>query len=221
MIVLITARGGSKGIPDKNIKSLAGKPLLVWSIESALRCGLKPVVSSDSPSYLELAERHGATGLLRPENLAQDDTPHFDVLVHAFENLGYPTEMALFQPTSPFRKDRDVQASIEKFFKEDYDSLIDVIPIPEEFHPDVALQLVDGRIQMASGVPVKHRIKRRQDHRPAYVPSGSLYLFKTKNLAEGSFYGNRVGIHEVERTVNINDQRDFDLAEEIAKTWKE
>ena len=221
MIALITARSGSKTLPGKNVKLLAGKPLLCWSIESALAAGLDPVVSSDSQSYLDLAERYGARGLLRPESLAQDGTPHFDVIVHAVQALGNPTEMVLMQPTCPFRRTEDVRQAIDVFMKNDLDSMIHVVPVPEEYHPDVTLQMVDGKVVMASGIPVKYRIKRRQDHRPAWVPSGGLYAFKTRNLAYGNFYGDRVGVYEVQETVNINDQADWTKAELIAKTWRQ
>ena len=221
MIALITARSGSKTLPGKNVKLLAGKPLLCWSIESALAAGLDPVVSSDSQSYLDLAERYGARGLLRPESLAQDGTPHFDVIVHAVQALGNPTEMVLMQPTCPFRRTEDVRQAIDVFMKNDLDSMIHVVPVPEEYHPDVTLQMVDGKVVMASGIPVKYRIKRRQDHRPAWVPSGGLYCFKTRNLMYGNFYGDRCGVFEVAETVNINDQADWTKAELIAKTWRQ
>lgn len=220
MIALITARQNSRGLPGKNVRLLGKLPLLCWSIESALRCGLDPVVSSDSEEYLALARRYGASSLPRPAKLAGDQTPHFEVIEHAVKSLGQPTEMALFQPTAPFRKDEDIKESVRKFYDGEWDSLINVIAVPEEWHPDVTMQIVDGRVTMASGVPVKHRIKRRQDHRPAFVPSGGLYIFKTRNLAYGNFYGDRVGLHEVEQTVNINDSQDWAKAELIAKTWK-
>lgn len=220
MIALITARKGSKQIPGKNVRLLAGQPLLCWSIRTALDCGLRPVVSSDSLDYLELAKRYGAEVLQRPESLAQDQTPHIEVIEHACQAYPLETDMVLFQPTAPLRKNADVTGAISKFQSEDLDSVIAVVAVPEEYHPDTALQLVDGRIQMASGVPVKHRIRRRQDHRPSFVPSGSLYVFKTRNLADGSFYGSRVGVYEVERTVNINDQADWHEAERLALTWQ-
>jgi len=220
MYALITARSGSKSIPHKNIKLLNGTPLLCWSIQTALDCGLEPVVSSDSRNYLDLAERYGAKGLLRPADFSQDNTPHFDVIKFEAERLGNPDEMVLFQPTAPFRKNEDVKGAIEKFRIMKYDSLIHVVQVPEEWHPDVVMQIAGGEIRMASGSLVKDRIKRRQDHRPAFVPSGGLYVFKTRNLTQGNFYGDNVGVYEVVPTVNINTTLDFKRADEIALTWK-
>lgn len=220
MIALITARQGSKSVPGKNVRPLGGRPLLAWSIETALACGLTPVLSSDSDEYLAIGERYGAKPLKRPASLAQDSTPHLDVIEHAAAQYPMETEMVLLQPTAPFRKVADVLGAIDLFHVEQYDSVIAALKVPEQWHPDTALQLIDGRVVMASGVPVRHRIRRRQDHRPAWVPSGSLYVFRTRNLADGSFYGNRCGVHEVTETVNINDAEDWARAEEIALTWK-
>jgi len=222
MIALITARSGSKSIPDKNIKLLGGKPLLVWSIETALACGLSPIVSSDSEKYLDIAKWYGAETMLRPEGVSQDNTSHFETLVHEVPRIvPYPTEIVLFQPTSPFRKEADVRKAIDLFHGEQFDSVIAGVRIPDKWHPDEALQVVDGKVRMASGVPVRHRKVRRQDYSPSFVPAGSIYIFRTRNLSEGSLYGDRVGVLEVDASVNINDREDWEKAEQLATVWKQ
>lgn len=225
MICVIPCRAGSKSLPNKNILPLGGRPLLAWSIEMALKCGLDPYVSSDSREYLKIAEEYGATGIVRPEHLAQDSSTTFEVLADVVPRLissnGPQDAFVLMQSTSPFRRREDILLAIRKFHQDGYDSLFTAVPIPEKWHPDQVMQEADGKILMASGVPVKERITRRQDHRPAYTPNGSMYVFKTKNLEQGNFYGDKVGIYEVkDEGVNINDGSDWAKAEEIAKIWK-
>lgn len=221
MIAFIPCRSGSKSIPDKNIKPLGGKPLIVWSIEAALACGLEPWISSDSQEYLDIAQKHGAKTLLRPPHLAEDTTSTYEVLLHEIPRIEpQPKEVALFQPTSPFRKKENVEKAIKNFLEGNFDSVISVVRIPQRWHPDEALQIKDGQVKMASDTPVRERKTRRQDYTPSFVPSGSLYLLKTENLGKGSIYGDFVGIGEELETVNINSLEDWNKAEELAKTWQ-
>src|SRR3990167_680229 len=124
-VCFIPARSGSKGVKDKNIRDLGGKPLLAWSIEFAKECGLTPVVSSDSLEYLKTAYHHGCNNnILRPKELAQDDTPMFDVLKEAQLKSDI---IVLLQPTTPFRDKDSLLKAIEMMG--DYDSVISVSPV--------------------------------------------------------------------------------------------
>lgn len=221
MIAIIAARQGSKGIPGKNIKELGGKPLLVWSIEAAREAGLTPVVSSDSEDYLLLAKGHGAKVVLRPAELAQDDSPHLLVVQHVLDVMDCKDEaVVILQPTAPFRNKNDILKSVEWFFAGGYDSVFWGVQVPDKWHPDEVMQERDGEIKMASGVPVKDRKKRRQDYDRAWVPSGGCYIVRTKNLKAGNLYGDRVGIYAVAPSPNINTAQDFEEAIEFEKTWK-
>jgi N-acylneuraminate cytidylyltransferase len=224
MICLILARSGSKSVKDKNIKLLGGKPLLVWSIETAIQCGLDPFVSSDSREYLKIAEEAGANLLIRPESLAQDSTTTYQVLAHhvpILANTCKEENFVLLQPTSPFRHREDVLLGIRKFYKGEYTSVISAVPIPDRFHPEEAIIDHGHHIKMATGTEIKDRKTRRQDYLPAHVPSGSFYVFKAANLEGGNFYGDKPGLYATrDDGININNEADFDLAAELALTWK-
>jgi len=110
MLCIIPARGGSKGVQNKNIRIIAGKPLIAWSIEQALKCELidRVIVSTENRQIATIAEQFGAEiPFLRPEVLAQDDSPTEPVLIHSVEKLEkqryYPKAVMLLQPTSPIR----------------------------------------------------------------------------------------------------------------------
>src|ERR687886_659490 len=108
VVGLIPARGGSKGIPGKNLVPLCGRPLLAWTVGAACAArGLdRVVVSTDSPEIAATARELGADVLERPAELARDETPMYDVLLHALEELGRPEILVLLQPTSPLRRAR-------------------------------------------------------------------------------------------------------------------
>ena len=112
-LALIPARGGSKGIPRKNIRLIAGKPLIAWTIEAALRSSLLDavMVTTDDPEIAEVASRAGAqVPFLRPAALAQDDTPGIAPVLHALDMLPGYDAVLLLQPTSPLRNTADIDA---------------------------------------------------------------------------------------------------------------
>jgi CMP-N-acetylneuraminic acid synthetase len=120
VLALITARGGSKGIPNKNIKLLGQKPLIQWTIEAARSSFYldRIVVSSDSPTILTISEQLGCEPLLRPDYLAEDDSTSVDVILHALENIKSEYDyLILLQPTSPFRRTKDIDGIIESIVK--------------------------------------------------------------------------------------------------------
>lgn len=227
----IPARGGSKSIPNKNIKLLGNKPLIAYSIESAFKAGLDPIVSTDSNEIAKIAYELGAKVLKRPENLAQDKTSMFEVLKNEIPKIETkPDIILLLQPTSPFRNVLQIKTALS-YFEENldkYDSLISVEKVPEKYNPSQMIineqgnkSMVLGKIKswfkkpkiILSGIPLSQRITRRQDFPDAWVPTGSIYLFKTSNLKNGSIYGNQTMLLETESTPNINTQEDWDLAE--------
>lgn len=133
VLAAVLARGGSKGIPNKNLVPLAGKPLITWTVEAALgaRCIDDVVVSSDSEEILEVARCSGTEGKLRPKELATDDVSSADALVHLIKQL---KEMGrdyhyvlLLQPTSPLRTAEDIDAAFEKMLQSGAQALISVV----------------------------------------------------------------------------------------------
>src|SRR3989338_550970 len=120
VLFLIPARGGSKGIPDKNVAPLRGKPLIEWTIGLARGfAGAMVCVSTDSQSIAAVARRAGAEIIERPASLATDTAPMLPVIRHAIEAVrakgGNPETIVLLQPTSPFRAREDVRGALEKF----------------------------------------------------------------------------------------------------------
>lgn len=218
-VAFIPARGGSKSIPRKNAKFLGGKPLIVWSIDSALEAGLRVVVSTDDEEIAEIArERGGVEILMRPSELAQDETSMFDVLKSEIPKIQPAPEIViLLQPTTPFRNPMEITMAAGMHVDE-LDSLITVEPVPEKYNPaQVIISDYKGN-RMASGEPIANRITRRQEFPHAYVPTGSVYAFKPSNLEKGSFYGERVMLLQTESTININDMADWEEAEQYVKS---
>ena len=208
MIAFIPARSGSS-VKDKNIRKVKGKPLLVYAIEKAREAGIKRIiVNTDSKEYGEIARNAGAEVMIRPGELAGDTTSMFEVLKNEIPKIKpVPEQVLLLQPTYFGGSARHLRKAISEI--KDYDSLISVKRVPEEFHP--AVVIVDNKMAL-NNVPISKRITRRQDHPDAYVPTGEVYLFKTKNLEDNSFYGNNVFLMETsEEGININEEEDFDL----------
>ncbi len=246
-MAFIPARGGSKSIPKKNIKLLGGKPLIAYSIESAIQTGLRTIVSTDSAEIADVARTHGAEVMMRPLSLAKDNTSMFEVLQKEISKISPKPELVLLlQPTSPFRGSVHLKHAISYMMNslENFDSLIAVEQVPGKYNPAQMIigtktgkGMVMGKLPRTprqalldwflgrpkytkpslSGVPIASRITRRQDFPEAWIPSGSFYIFKTSNLDTGSIYGDRVMLYESESTININEPEDWELAEQELK----
>ena len=220
IIAFIPARGGSKSILRKNIKELGGKPLIAYSIETAFKSGLqRVVVSTEDEEIAKIAKEYGAEVLIRPIDLAKDDTSMYQVLKsEVFKLDPVPEIVVLLVPTSPFRKSIQVKTALSFFIaNSDYDSLMSVQPIPHKYHPEQTMVVTPLGVRMANGTPLSNRKTRRQEYNPAYVTSGGIYIFKTDNLKEGSFYGARTMLMEIESSIDINDNSDWMEAEERIK----
>jgi CMP-N,N'-diacetyllegionaminic acid synthase len=220
---LILARSGSKGVPGKNMKILGGKPLLEYTIDTALDAnGLEDIVlSTDSKSYADFAKSKGiSVPFIRPAKLAEDKTPAIDVVIHALESLAkmgkYYDAICLLQPTYPFREKGSIDRAIGVFEQSESDALISVLPVPQEFNPHwVFVPTEDGLLNIATGE--KEIIKRRQELPKALFRDGSIYLTKTEIiLQKRSLYGDKIGYIENSPTfyVNIDTPEDWFDAEE-------
>ena len=206
LIAFIPARGGSKQVPRKNLKLLGNRPLITYSIETALQAGLRTIVNTEDLEIAQVARECGAEVQIRPTDLAQDETSMFELLKSEIPKLNCET-VILLQPTTPFRTKHEIESAINLL--ELYDSVVSVEEVKEKYHPSQVF--IDGK--MADGRPIKERITRRQDFPPAYTPTGSIYALHSKNLLQGSIYGDYVGLLITEGKVNINSEADFADAE--------
>lgn len=235
VLAIVPARGGSKGVPNKNIRRLAGKPLLAWSIEAALAAELvdRVVVSTDSPRIAEVAFVAGAEIVMRPAELATDQALTDPVLVHAIDRLREasgptvytrhlahyrPDLVVLLQPTVPFRREGLIDDCIRRLLATGADSLLTGIPLHfvwwrESANPDRA---ADGEARWRSQCP---RRPRRQDmvaRELMYHEDGSVYVTRTELLENaGRRLGGRVELFENEPSVDIDTERDFLVAEAL------
>ena len=199
---LIPARGGSKGVPQKNIKVLGNKPLIAFSILSAKESTLltEIVVSTDSLEIASVAKAYNCNSpFLRPQILAQDTSTSLEVVQHTldfFEQQGiFFDAVCLLQPTCPFREAGFIDLAIQTFIEKQADCLITVLPIPHEYNPHWAFeQNDDSLLSIATGE--KTIISRRQDLPTAFHRDGSVYITKTEVIKNGSFYGNSIAYLE-------------------------
>jgi CMP-N,N'-diacetyllegionaminic acid synthase len=216
VLALIPARGGSKGLPGKNIRPLKGRPLIGWSIEAALasRYVSRVVVSSDDEEILAVARDQGAeTPFRRPASLAGDDTPSMDVVLHALDQLGGFEWIVLLQPTSPLRQAVDIDAAIEQCLNTAAPACVSVCDAPAS--PWWMFQIGD-RGGMRSFLPAEQRPVRRQDLPDLYALNGAVYVAKTEWLRQSlSFLTEETVAHVMprERSVDIDTLFDFRLAE--------
>jgi CMP-N,N'-diacetyllegionaminic acid synthase len=224
---IITARGGSKGIPGKNLKPLGGRPLLAYTVDAARASGAldRVILSTEDPAIADAARALGCeVPFMRPAELSRDETPHLPVIQHAAEwmreHAGYhPDAVMILQPTSPLRSADDIAAAARLLASSGADSVVSVTEVTAHAHPMRMLR-VDERgeaVLFATGEPVRRRINRRQDLPPAWVMNGAIYACRTGALfaAEPSLYGDRVVAYAMpaERSVSIDDYEDWAAAE--------
>lgn len=219
---LIPARGGSKGIPGKNIKFLAGKPLLAYTLESARESKLlmKTVLSSDDQEIIATAIQLGLeVPFTRPADLASDVSPTLPVLIHTLNFFAERGEffdaVCLLQVTNPFRRNGFIDEAIMKLQETGADALVSVLPVPHEFNPHWVFEpQASGLLSIATGE--EKIIPRRQELPPAYFRDGAIYLTRTEVLLkQNSLYGNKLAyiVGDEGRYVNLDTMQDWAKAE--------
>jgi len=219
---IIPARGGSKGINGKNIKTLAGKPLIQWTIEAALASNLTEViVSTDSEEIAKTAKALGANvPFIRPSHLSNDTALSIDVVKHAIQFF-QETErvfdaVMMLQPTTPFRNHGHINESIDLFLKNSklIDSVISVTNV-QGHHPARMKYISETGILIDPVFAEEIENQPRQELKPMYIRNGAIYLSKCSSIIEGSFKGFRsMGlVMDARYSVNIDDQWDFELAQ--------
>jgi CMP-N,N'-diacetyllegionaminic acid synthase len=218
---LVPARGGSKGLPDKNIRPLAGRPLVGYAAEAARGSGVidRLVLSTDSEA---IAAAGRAAGLdvpfMRPSELAGDETPMFAVIEHALAALGssgWQAEMVvLLQPTSPLRTARHIRDAVTLLRDTDADSVVTVVEVPRHLSPDYVMRIEDGVLKPF--LPDGDRVTRRQDARPAYAREGTVYACWRRTIETfGNIYGQdcRPLLVDASESLSIDSAADWDAAE--------
>ena len=229
VLALIPARGGSKGIPRKNIKILGGKPLLYYTLESALQSKLIDtiMVSTEDVEIAEIAKSLGAqVPFMRPQELAQDNTSSLDVIKHvinSYEVLGIKFDIiCLLQPTSPYRPLGAIDRSIELLLNSEADSVISIKPIPHEFNPHWTFKLSnEGLLSISTGEC--KIISRRQELPPAFHRDGAIYISRISTIREkDSIYGDVILGYDMKSPyyLNIDTRKDWEYAEELFKMIK-
>lgn len=223
---VIPARGGSKGIPDKNVRPLAGRPLISYAADAARASGVidRLILSTDSERIAELGRSLGIeVPFLRPPELARDDTPMVPVLEHAVtkvEETGWsPAVVVLLQPTAPLRQPRHLVAALQLLQRANCDSVVSVVRVPDHFAPHLVFKIVDGRL--ARFLPGGEHITRRQDVVPAYSRDGTVYaVLRDVLMKQHTLHGEACCalILRCEESVNLDTWEDWKRAEQLLRT---
>lgn len=216
---VIPARGGSKGIPKKNITSVGGKPLIAWRIESARAAQIsRVIVSTDDPAIAEVARAYGAdVPFMRPAALAADDTPGTAPILHAVEWLGnhegyQPDYVVTLQPTSPLCSTADLDAALELALSRGAEAVISVTPAVD--HP-YWMKRIGEQGELADFAPGQS-VTRRQDLPPVYTLNGAIYITRADVLRERkSLYGAQTLAYVMppERSLDIDTLFDLRLVD--------
>jgi CMP-N,N'-diacetyllegionaminic acid synthase len=212
---IIPARGGSKGIPMKNLAALDGRPLLAWTIEDARESKITTLaVSTDSEKIAQLASTMGAEAIQRPPELSTDHSPSEDALIHVLDVLGPSWDVVvMLQATSPLRPPGDIDQAIEWVYGNVYDSVVSVV----ERHQFVWQSSPDGAVSMSYN-PTGQR-PRRQDS-IQFVENGSIYAFRPEMLQRyRTRLGGKIGLLQQPWWCGyeVDEPRDLELLEWVLK----
>lgn len=212
LLAIIPARGGSKGIPRKNIKPLMGKPLIGWSIDAAKQasCVDRLIISTEDEEIASVARGLGAdVPFMRPAELAADETPGIAPVLHAIEQLPVYDWVLLLQPTSPLRSAEDIDGIWQFCQERGAPSAVSVCEVGK--HPYWMYQS-DAEHRLQPFIEGRPDVTRRQDLPPAYALNGALYIARTDWLLEQQgFIGTETlgYIMPPERSVDLDAPQDW------------
>lgn len=222
MLAVIPARGGSKGIPRKNIVLLRGRPLIAYTIDAARAATSldRIVVSTDDDEIAAVSDDLGAEVMRRPAELAGDEASTLSVLQHMvaeLANTGYlPDAVMTLQPTSPLRTSRHIDEAARAFASDaSVDSLVSCIEVPHVFHPhSVMRRTVEGYLVPFLDLP---QPSRRQDKEPVFARNGAaIYITRTERLSDFIFGGRLMAYMMSEAaSVDIDSLADLAAAESM------
>lgn len=219
ILAIIPARGGSKGLPRKNIRKLAGKPLIAWTIAEAKKSKYinRLILSSEDDEIIEVAKQYGCeVPFKRPEELAQDDTSGIEPVLHAIQQCPGYDYIVLLQPTSPLRTVKDIDGCIEKLLYSDADFCVSVT-VPEK-SPYWMYTLENERM-----IPLLSKdqlIDRRQDLPKSYALNGAIYVAKVSRFIEKKSFiaeNTLAYIMSNENSFDIDTLIDFKICEYLIK----
>jgi CMP-N-acetylneuraminic acid synthetase len=223
VLAIVPARGGSKGVPGKNLRPLAGRTLLDYTAAAARQSGVidRVVLTTDDAAVADAGRAAGLeVPFMRPAALAQDDTPMLPVLKHAIGALisaGWTPELVvLLQPTSPLRTPAHVRAAVDLLRSSGADSVVTVVEVPKHLSPDYVMKIEDGVLRPF--LPEGARISRRQDVRPAYSRDGTVYAFRRDTVERfDSIYGDdcRPLVIDAAESLSIDTPEDWAAAERL------
>ena len=214
---IITARSGSKGIPNKNIFVINGKPLIQYTIEAALNSYLSEnlFVSTDSSEIAKVSKNLGAKApFLRPIELAADSSSSIDAIIHFLDKMPEFDNVVLLQPTSPLRSHEHINQAIEMFENSKCDSLISTKNI--QFNKDYYFNHEEGYLNIKNSLIHK----RRQEAKSIMVPNGAIYITSQKNLRKNySFFTKNTKFYEMNKisSLDVDDLEDMNMVEAILK----
>lgn len=222
---IIPARGGSKGIPRKNVAPLAGQPLLTYTALATRdsRLVTRTVLSTDSEEIAGIGRELGLeVPFLRPPHLAQDDTPTLSVIQHLLHALGdrdkySPDVVVVLQPTSPLRTGAHIDAAVHLLWDTGAASVVSVCPVE---HPVDWLRRLDSEHRVRPTLPGAQSAARRQAAEPVYRLNGAIYVTRPSVIAAGSLLGEdtRGFVMRAEESVDIDTPFDLQLAEFLLQT---
>ena len=226
---VITARGGSRRLPKKNVLDLAGKPLIGWTIEAALRSKYidELIVSTEDAEIAEISRSHGANvPFTRPQELSADDVHPVDVVIHAVNYFIHELEkefeyVAFLQPTSPLRNEHDIDEAIEFMFSTKADAVVSVC---EADHSPLWYNTLSENLSMKNFLRDDLKGKMSQDLPTYYRLNGAIYICKVKRLLKENTFFLKDNIFafvmDVKKSVDIDSLVDFKLAEILMQTNK-
>ena len=225
VLAIVPARAGSKGLPGKNIRPLAGKPLLAWPIAAARASAHvdRVIISTDDPGFADIAVEHGADApFLRPAELASDTAPSIDFILHAVDTLAAEGEVyefvVLLEPTSPLTEGSDVDAALRQLVDADADAIVGVSKL-EATHPAFAVRKDEQGAITPYASASFGEMPRRQDIEPLFSLDGTLYISTVEALRrERGFCHTRTLGYESARhkAQEVDDLVDFICIEAIA-----
>ena len=219
-VAIILARGGSKGIPKKNIKNFCGKPLLVWTIEQCLKSKFinKVIVSSDDKKILNIANKNNAFAIKQPFSISKDNSSSESAWAYVLNYIEKEENFDFIitpQVTSPLRKKNDFDKAIKYFEKEQLDSLFSCNIVNDFFLWEKT------NVFWSINYDYKNR-KKRQDIKDQYLENGSFYIFKPEVLKkERNRLGGKIGVYEMEfwQSFEIDTIQDFKMCEVLMKGY--
>ncbi len=225
-LAIIPARGGSKGLPGKNIKELCGKPLIAWSIENGLKSKYldEVIVSTDYKEIADIAKQYGASvPFLRPDYLASDTATSFDAIKYTIDYYKNKLNkefdyIVLLEPTSPLREVSDIDNAIEKLFDSEANSIVGISKTEDQ---NPAFLVEKNSNDFINGYENKDmQVLRRQDIKDVYFFEGTIYVSKTDVLLDKKtfYHKNTIG-YEVPKfkSLEIDDIDDFLMVEAMMK----